>query len=72
MLKLLESPYKLPSAHQSLNEEYDAERQPFHIRDEPGDTTSINQDPLNSADIKERLRIYFSKPPEWSLDLCVT
>ena len=72
MLKLLESPYKLPGAHQTLNEEYDAERQPLDIRDETCDTTSMKEDLLNSTDMKERLRIYFSKPPEWSLDLCVT
>ena len=42
MLKLLASSYILPDVRKTLSEEYDAERQPIHIRDEPGDTTSIN------------------------------
>ena len=66
MLKLLESPYDLIL---ELNESDECTTEtPLHSEEE-SQTTSEKHTPLNSTQPMSR---YFSKPPEWSLGLCVT
>lgn len=66
MLKLLESPYD-PTLEPSEAEECVTQK-PLENKDELQATTE-KKEALNSAEIMSH---YLSKPPEWSLSLCVT
>ena len=66
MLKLLESPYD-PTLEPSEAEECVTQK-PLENKDELQAATE-KKEGLNSAEIMSR---YLSKPPEWSLSLCVT
>ena len=66
MLKLLESPYD-PVLELSESEECIAE-EPVENKEE-AQTATVKKESLNSAELMSR---YLSKPPEWSLSLCVT
>ena len=65
MLKLLESPYD-PTLEPSKAEEC-VTQEPLENKDELQAATK-KKESLNSAEMSH----YLSKPPEWSLSLCVT
>ena len=68
MLKLLESPYE-PTLEPSEAEECVTQK-PLENKDElQAASATEKKEELNSAEIMSR---YLSKPPEWSLSLCVT
>ena len=66
MLKLLESPYD-PVLELSESEECIVEK-PVENKEE-AQTAIKKKELLNSAELMSH---YLSKPPEWSLSLCVT
>lgn len=65
MLKLLESPYD-PTLEPSEGEECVVQK-PLENKEELQAATE-KKESLNSAEMSR----YLSKPPEWSLSLCVT
>ena len=67
MLKLLESPYD-PFLELGPESEECVVEKPLDHKEGSQTTTEKNRS-LKSADL---MRHYLSKPPEWSLSLCVT
>ena len=73
VLKLLESPYEVPDLRPvktvNVESESDVRQQLLHIKAESGEALAEKQDTQVTSEMTDH---YFSKPPEWSLNLCVT
>ena len=72
VLKLLESPYDpvLPPT-ESMKCSDQEMNQGTTVTGEESEANTLTDKSLNSAQVKQHLNSYFSKPPEWSLSLCV-